>query len=236
MRPGSSSPARAVLTTGLAAVATLLLVGVSASYAGVRQTPVKVVGTATNKFDPADIEATADAKGNVTIEFTAEGAPHTIQSDEVKGFNSGNVDAGSSKTVTFAAKPGKYAVYCLYHKAAGMTGTLTVTAGGKGGASGTPSASASASEAPSSAPPASGSASASVGAPQPGVGAPTAEASGDLPPGIAGNATLEQLDTERAAVHGAVSGFRFFTMVALAFVVVLSAAVLFSTRPRRAGR
>jgi plastocyanin len=234
MRPGSSTPVRAVLATGFAAVAAFLIVGASASYAGVRADAVKVTGTADNKFDPADIQATADAKGNVTISFTAQGSPHTIQSDQLTALNSGNVNAGETKKLTFAAKPGKYDVYCSYHKTLGMVGTLTVA--GPGGSSAPASSSSSPSAAASSAPPASASASASVGAPQPGVGAPTAEASEGLPPGVAGNETLATLDTERAAVHGAVSGFRFFTMVAVAFVVILGAAVLFSTRPRRAGR
>jgi len=231
MRPGSSTPA--LLATGLVAAGALLLVGASASYAGVRQTSVQVKGTADNKFDPADIAVSVDAKGNATIEFTSEGAPHTIQSDQLKALNSGNVNAGETKKITFAAKAGKYDVYCAYHKTLGMVGTLTVTAGGKAAPS---SAAATDSAEPSAAPPASASASASVGAPQPGAGAPTGEPSGEQPPGIEGNQTLEQLDAERAAVHGAVSGFRFFTMVACAFMVILGAAVLFSTRPRRAGR
>jgi plastocyanin len=237
MRPGSATPARAaLLATGLAAAGLLLLAGASASYAGVRQTAVTVTGTADNKFDPADIEASLDAKGNVTLTFKAAGSPHTLQSDQLKALNSGNVNAGESKKLTFAAKAGKYDVYCAYHKTLGMVGTLTVTAAGKAGGTPSASASASASVAASEAPPASASASASVGAPQPGVGAPTGEASGELPPGIEGNETLKKLDTERAAVHGAVSGFRFFTLVAVAFMIILGAAVLFSTRPRRAGR
>ena len=221
-----STTARACLATGLAAFATLVISGTAVSYAGVRQAgTVTVKGTAGNKFDPADIQATLDAKGEVTIDFVSEGAPHTLQSDDLKALNSGNVNAGETKTITFAAKPGTYSVYCLYHKSLGMTGTLTVAAAGSGG-SATPTAAAT-TEAPASETPAATATAAVV--------EPSASASEEDAPGIAGNKELADLDTERAAQHGAVSGFRFFTMVAVAFLVVLSAGVLFSTRPRRSG-
>lgn len=232
MRRSSTVYAVAGLLAGVA-----VLSGAGASYAGVRAA-VQIVGTADNKFQPADVTAALDASGKVTITFTAQGAPHTIQSDEIAGFDSKNVNAGETKTVTFAAQPGTYQFYCAYHKTAGMVGTLTVT--GKGGgssapASATPTA-APTSAAASSAPPASASASATVGTEPNGAGAPTAAASEEAVPGLEGNSTLELLKSERAAQHGAVSGFRFFTMVAVAFTVILCAAVLFSTRPRRAGR
>jgi plastocyanin len=223
-----STTARAFLATGLAAVATVVVCG-SVSYAGVRQAgPVKVTGTADLKFKPADITATLDAQGNVTIDFKSEGAPHTIQSDEVP-FDSGNVDAGTSKTVTFAAKPGTYAFYCSYHKTSGMTGTLTVK-----GSAAAPSASAAPSAAATTEAPASASATPTA-TPTVLVIYAGSESPGADAPGIAGNQELEQLDAERAAQHGAVSGFRFFTMVAIGFLVVLSAGVLFSTRSRRSG-
>ena len=227
MRHGSLAPA--LLAIGLAAG--LGTLGTTAAYAGARQAgPVKVTGTIDNKFDPADIKATADASGKVTIEFTAHGA-HTIQSDDAK-FDSGAVADGQTKTITFTAKAGTYAVYCAYHVSLGMKATLTIT----GGSASNPDASQSASAPP--APPASASASATVGEGQPGAGAPTPTASGSASaegvPGVAGNKELEAIDEARAAEHGAVSGFRFFTMVAVAFLVILCAAVLFSTRPRRA--
>jgi plastocyanin len=239
MRHGTSSPLRALLATGLlAAVAGLGLATVAApaSYAGARAGAVKVTGTADNKFNPADITAAADAAGKVTIDFTAAagGAPHTFTGDDPK-FDTGIVNAGSSKTVTFAAKPGKYQVYCSLHKTSGMVGTLTVTAAGATN----PDASASATGGASQ-PPASASASASVGSGAQGVGAPTPTAAAGSAsaeagvPGVEGNKELASIEEERAAQHGAVSGFRFFTMVAVAFLVILGAAVLFSTRPRRA--
>lgn len=226
MRHGSSAPVRALLAIGLAAgLATLGTLGTA--YAGTRQAgAVQVTGTIDNKFDPADIKATADASGKVTIQFTAHGT-HTMQSDDAK-FDSGQVNDGQTTTISFTAKPGTYSVYCLYHKASGMTATLTVAGGG-----GKPAAS-SAAATPTSTP--TPTPSATVGEPQPGVGAPTPTASttAEEVPGLAGNKELEAIDASRAAEHGAVSGFRFFTMVAVAFLVILCAAVLFSTRPRRA--
>jgi plastocyanin len=236
MRHGTSSPLPALLATGLLAGLAglgLATVGATASYAGARAGAVKVTGTADNKFDPADITAAVDAAGKVTVDFTAAagGAPHTFTGDDPK-FDSGIVNAGASKTVTFAAKPGKYQVYCSLHKTSGMVATLTVTAAGATN----PDASAPASSGASQ-PPASASASASVGSGAQGVGAPTPAASASAEagvPGVEGNKELAAIEEERAAQHGAVSGFRFFTMVAVAFLVILGAAVLFSTRPRRA--
>lgn len=234
MRHGTSSLARTLVAVGLAV--TIAPVAATASFAGARQEgPVKVLGTITNKFEPADIKAAPNAKGEISIEFTSEGA-HTIESKDVPGFDSGNVNDGETKTVTFKAPAaGQYRVICLYHESVGMVGTLTVT----GGTDTEPSESA----APSSAPPASASASASVGAPDdnaptaaPEHGAEEGEAGHGEIPGVEGNETLERIEAERAAQAGAVSGFKFFTFVCVAFLFILGAAVLFSTRPRRAGR
>ncbi|MFN2625714.1 MAG: cupredoxin domain-containing protein, partial [Mycobacteriales bacterium] len=51
--------------------------------------------------------------------------PHTWQSDQLK-FDSKNVNGGESKTITFAAKPGSYDFYCLYHKSLGMVGKMVI--------------------------------------------------------------------------------------------------------------
>lgn len=233
MRHGTSSTARVLLACALAGA--LAPLAATASFAGVRQVgPVKVEGTRDNKFVPKDIKATPDADGNVTIEFTSKGF-HTIQSDEVKGFDSGPVQ-DTTKTITFAAEPGTYQVYCLYHKTAGMTGTLVVA----GEATETPAAT----EEPSSAPPESETASPTAAATE----EPTAAAeddgedavSEDDPshdvPGVADNPTLKRINAEREAEAGAVSGFKFFTFVSIAFLFILGAAVLFSTRPRRTSR
>jgi plastocyanin len=197
-----------------------------------------VAANASFKFDPATL--TVAVGGKVTFTNTGGGF-HTVTGGE------GSPDAaspigdhdlpatGATISVTFA-KAGTYAYFCKPHAGLGMKGEIVVGAGGPAATTAPPTAGAS-STSEASAPPASGSASASVGAPQPGVGAPTAEASaGEEVPGVAGNKTLEEIDAERASYHGAVSGFRFFTLVAVAFLVILGAAVLFSTRPRRAGR
>lgn len=231
MRHGTSSLARTLVAVGLA----VLVTPAAASYAGTSQAgPVKVKGTTANVFEPKDITATPDAAGQISIEFTSEGA-HTIQNNDIPGFDSGDM-ADETKTVTFKAPaPGQYPFICEYHESVGMVGTLTVA--GKGAE---PSESASPSGVASSAPPASASASASVGAPD--DNAPTSapegegEAAEEEVPGVTDNETLERIEAERAAQEGAVSGFKFFTFVCIAFLFILGAAVLFSTRPRRAGR
>jgi plastocyanin len=240
MRHGSTISARALVAVGLALAFAPL--AASASYAGVRQEgPIKVLGTATNKFDPVDVTATPDADGKITVELTSEGAPHTWENKEL-GIDSGMVNAGESKTFTFAAPPaGQHKIICSLHESVGMVGTLTVAGGAQESPTAEPTTAA-----PSSAPPASASASATVGAPEGGDDAPTAEphaeeeGHGKDPfadiPGVKGNEVLERIEAERAAQAGAVSGFKFFTFVCVAFLAILGAAVLFSTRPRRAGR
>jgi plastocyanin len=203
----------------------------------------KIGTTATLKFDPATLTVPAGTK--VTWTNTGGGF-HTVTGGEngQKDPNSpmdGTIDSeGKTYSVTFD-EAGTYKYFCAPHLTQGMTGEIVVTATGKGTA-GTASPKAGTSQQPgeSSSPTATASASASVGAPQQGAGAPTPNAEGEedhhLAPGIEGNPTLERIEAERAAQHGAVSGFRFFTMVAAAFLVILAAAVLFSTRPRRAGK
>lgn len=196
----------------------------------------KVSATAQLKFDPAELTVAAGTKVTWT---NVGGTYHTVTggdgtADPASPINGQLPSDGATYSVTFD-KPGTYKYFCSPHVASGMKGTIVVTgtaAGGGTSASATPTTGGG-----SSAPPASASASATVGAPQPGAGAPTAEPSeGEQAPGIAGNKTLKSIEEERAAQHGAVSGFRFFTMVAVAFLVILGAAVMFSTRPRRAGR
>ena len=234
MRHGTSPLARALVAAGLAVAFAPL--AATASYAGARQEkPIEVLGTKDNKFDPADVEATPDADGNVTVEFTAEagGAPHTWENKSLD-IDTGIVPAGETKKITFKAPAaGQHKIICSLHQPA-MVGTLTIAEG----AQESPDAS------PSSQPPASASASATSGDGT--DNAPTAPAEGEHEegeeeghpeiPGVEGNETLEKIEAERAAQAGAVSGFKFFTFVCIAFLVILGAAVLFSTRPRRAGR
>ena len=234
MRHGSSTPARVLLVAGLAITVAPFVA--SASFAGPTQAgPIEVLGDAQNKFVPVDLTATPDAKGEITVTLKSEGAPHTWE-NKALGIDSGIVNAGATKTFTFKAPPaGKHRIICSLHEGVGMIGSLTVAGGG---AQESPTAQ------PSSAPPASASASASVGAPQGGGDAPPpgSEEHADegeheeAAPGIAGNKTLERIEAQRAAHEGAVSGFKFFTFVCVAFLFILGAAILVSTRPRRAAR
>ncbi|HWL34827.1 MAG TPA: cupredoxin domain-containing protein [Frankiaceae bacterium] len=239
MRHGTSPTARALLALG-GAVA-LAPLAAATSHAGVQQAgAIKVVGNAANKFDPVDVKATPNAKGEISVTLTSEGAPHTWE-NKALGIDTGIVMAGQSKTITFKAPPaGQHKVVCSLHESQGMVGTLTV----EGGAAATEDPEPSESAEPSEQPPASGSASASVGAPAGGDNAPTAGADDHgeegeeehHAPGLEDNEVLERIEAERAAQEGAVSGFKFFTMVCIAFLAILGAAVMFSTRPRRAGR
>lgn len=196
------------------------------------------VGTTNNlKFDPANLTVAAGTK--ITWTNTG-GGYHTVTGgentpDPNNPIGRGVIDTeGKTYSVTID-KPGTYKYYCEPHLSIGMVGTVTVTAAGAGATT----APTSAAPAASSAPPASAGASATVGAPQQGAGAPTGEpveGGSDEVPGVADNPTLKSIEEQRAAQSGAVSGFRFFTAVATAFLFILGAAVMFSTRPRRAGR
>lgn len=238
MRHGTPSPARLLLACVVACA--LAPVAATASFAGARQAgPVKVEGTTSNTFEPRDIKATPDADGKITIEFTSHNV-HTIQSDEVPGFDSDIVNDGQTKTITFdAPPPGQYPVYCELHRDT-MTGTLTVA----GEAAESPTATATAeptAEPTASAPPASGTASPSTGtgeddAPEPGEHEEGSDDAAHDIPGVADNPTLKRIEDERAAQATAVSGFKFFTFVSIAFLFILGAAILFSTRPRRGAR
>jgi plastocyanin len=232
--------ARAALLTAVPVVlGGLALAPALAAPRGTAQAKTAAVSaTAAFKFEPASVQVAVG--GKVTFTNTGGGF-HTVTGgdgtpDPASPIGDHDLGAtGATISVTFA-KAGTYAYFCKPHVSLGMKGEVVVGAGGPAATTAPATASASpTSEA--SAPPASGTASASVGAPQPGAGAPTAEASaGEEVPGVAGNKTLEEIEAERASYHGAVSGFRFFTLVAIAFLVILGAAVLFSTRPRRAGR
>ena len=231
----------AVLLAAPALAAAVVLPGAAATafpYVPAQAGETKVATTADFKFNPAEVTVPAGSKVTWT---NADGTPHTVTGgDGAEDPNSpikGELNTqGATYSVTFAT-PGTYKYYCKPHVGLGMKGTVVVTGAGAT----TPAATATSAPAASSAPPASASASATVGAPQEGAGAPTesageGEEGHDEIPGIKGNKTLESIEAERAAQSGAVSGFRFFAAVATAFLVILCAAVLFSTRPRRAGR
>ncbi|HEV2890159.1 MAG TPA: plastocyanin/azurin family copper-binding protein [Frankiaceae bacterium] len=224
-------PAVAAIVTLPGAVAT------ARPYAPAQAGETKVSTLPGNKFDPAEITVAAGSK--VTWQNT-DGGFHTVtggegpQQDPASPLNGQLSAMGATYSVTFD-KPGTYPYFCQPHVSLGMKGKVIVTAGGPA----TTTASASAPPAASSAPPASASASATVGAPQQGAGAPTNAPAGEGEeeiPGVTGNKTLEMIEAAREEQKGAVSGFRFFAAVATAFLFILGAAVMFSTRPRRAGR
>lgn len=81
------------------------------------------VSAVDNEFEPTTLEVTAGEE--VTIDFTNNGETiHTFTSEEL-GFDSGNVAAGDSKTVTFTAPDGEIEFVCTIHlESDNMVGTI----------------------------------------------------------------------------------------------------------------
>jgi plastocyanin len=199
-RRSALSPAARVAAAalGVSLVSGWLAVGV----AHAAPSKITVAGTATNKFDPAEFTVTPDAGGKVTIEFDSQGSPHTMQNDDLAGFNSGTVNAGAKKTFSFKAEPGVYTYYCLFHKSLGMEGKVSVT-----DKDGKVPAAASESAAPSAS-----AAATSTGEPE--------------------NRILTKLDAEKASNKGKIGGFFALLMASLAALVVAMVALGFATRRR----
>lgn len=78
-----------------------------------------------NVFAPADISI--QAGDTITFRNTGQAA-HTAQ-DKAGSFNTGNLNAGESKAITFS-KEGTFQLICLYHEAIGMVGRIVVGAAG----------------------------------------------------------------------------------------------------------
>ena len=75
-----------------------------------------------NSFEPSELSVPS---GEVTVEFTNDGEnPHTFTSKEL-GFDSGTLDPGDSKTVTFEAPDEATPFECNIHASSGMTGEIT---------------------------------------------------------------------------------------------------------------
>ena len=73
-------------------------------------------------FQPATLSVASGA----SIQLENEGAsPHTFTIDG-QGIDE-QVAPGSDSTIDVSLSPGTYAFYCKFHKAQGMTGTLTVS-------------------------------------------------------------------------------------------------------------
>jgi plastocyanin len=74
-----------------------------------------------NSFDPAELSVPS---GEVTVEVTNDGEnPHTFTSEEL-GFDTGTLQGGESKTVTFEAPSEATPFECTIHGASGMTGEI----------------------------------------------------------------------------------------------------------------
>ncbi|MDQ4143360.1 MAG: cupredoxin domain-containing protein [Actinomycetota bacterium] len=78
-----------------------------------------------NDFEPTDLEVPAGQE--VTVEFTNDGeAPHTFTSEEL-GVDTGTIDSGESKTVTFMAPESDTEFVCTIHaESDDMVGTIGV--------------------------------------------------------------------------------------------------------------
>ncbi len=76
-----------------------------------------------NEFQPTDL--TVPGGGEVTVEFTNNGETvHTFTSEEL-GFDTGNVEPGDSKTVTFTAPDADTEFVCTLHAGSDdMVGTV----------------------------------------------------------------------------------------------------------------
>lgn len=75
-----------------------------------------------NSFDPSEL---AVPSGEVTVEFTNDGEnPHTFSSKQLD-FDTGTVEPGDSKTVTFEAPDEATPFECKIHGSSGMTGEIT---------------------------------------------------------------------------------------------------------------
>jgi plastocyanin len=72
------------------------------------------------KFTPATVTVAHGARVTVT---NADSTAHTATADSGNSFDTGNIDPGSSKTIT-VAKAGRYAYHCTIHPF--MHGTLVV--------------------------------------------------------------------------------------------------------------
>ena len=64
-------------------------------------------------------------KGTTVTWKNSDGTVHTSTSDTAGLWDTGNITPGSSKTTMFNTA-GTFTFHCTYHRAMGMTGTITV--------------------------------------------------------------------------------------------------------------
>ena len=83
--------------------------------------PPNTISLRYNAFNPSSMTV----RSMTTITWTNnDGVTHTSTSDS-PGWDTGDILPGASKTTTFTT-PGTFTFHCTYHRAMGMTGTITV--------------------------------------------------------------------------------------------------------------
>jgi plastocyanin len=75
-----------------------------------------------NAFDPVDVTIASEAD----LEMVNDGAALHNVTIEGTDFDH-DVNAGETETETAEVPPGDYRMFCKYHEALGMEGTITVT-------------------------------------------------------------------------------------------------------------
>ena len=100
-------------------IASLALIALPAAVAVAQES--HVVETQDNVFDPEEITISVGD----SIEFQNTGvAPHTATAED-GSFDTGNLNAGQSRTITFN-DAGTIEYICIYHEPLGMIGTIVV--------------------------------------------------------------------------------------------------------------
>ena len=98
----------------------------SSSSGGGESVDVAAPESGALEFEPKELSAKA---GEVTFNFSnPSGVPHAFEIEGVDGGVGETVQGGEAPPLTVNLEPGEYEFYCPVggHRAAGMTGTLTV--------------------------------------------------------------------------------------------------------------
>ena len=100
--------------------------GGSSSSGGGQSVDVSAPESGALEFDPKEITVKS---GEVTFNFSnPSGVPHALDIEGVDGGEGETVQGDDAPPLTVNLEPGEYEYYCPVggHRAAGMTGTLTV--------------------------------------------------------------------------------------------------------------
>ena len=100
--------------------------GGSSSSGGGQSVDVAAPESGALEFDPKEITVKS---GEVTFNFSnPSGVPHALDIEGVDGGEGETVQGDDAPPLTVDLEPGEYEYYCPVggHRAAGMTGTLTV--------------------------------------------------------------------------------------------------------------